>query len=219
MTACDEVRTALGALAVGALEPAEERRVREHLDSCPDCGREAVALTGTVGALALVDPPAQPSPELLPGLLARVAAARRQRRLIGLATAAVAAILAGAVGLALGVRSQEPVAAADEPVVSVSGSEQSIGLQVDAWDKGWGTAVRASVSGVPAGNRCSLVAVGTDGAREIAATWVVPGDGYQSGGALTVDGAVGLYSDEVDYYEVVTLDGKTLVTAPATAPQ
>lgn len=226
MTTCDDVRVALGALAVGALEPGEERRVREHLEQCPGCAEEMAGLSSTVAALGLVDPaeiesPPEPSPDLLQGLRARVTAARRRRRFAAVASVAASAVIAGVAGFGLGNQgfgqgsgpdSPEP-AAAETPVVSVSGSEQGIALQVDAWDKGWGTAVQAEISGVPSGYRCSLVAVGGDGSREVAATWVVPNGGY--GGetsGFSVDGAVGLRSWEVDRYELVTLDGDTLVT-------
>lgn len=220
MTDCGEVRIALGALAVGALEPDEERRVLEHLDRCPDCAREMAALRETAAALNLVDvaeitSPVEPSPDLLPRLLARVTAARRRRRLTAVAGAAAAAVIAGAVGLAIGAQQEDPPVATDDPAVSVAGSERGMVLEVDAWDKGWGTAVQAHVSGVPGGYRCSLVAVGTDGTREVAATWVVPDGGYGDGDGdvLSVDGAVALRSWDVDRYEVVTVDGDILVTA------
>lgn len=230
MTECGDVRVALGPLAVGALEPDEERRIREHATQCPECAREMDELAETVAALSLVDAdeieaPVEPSPDLLHRLLARVAAARRRRRLVAVAGAAAAAVIAGAAGLALGTQETgQPPAAADptaadptaaDPAVSVSGSDEGIAVQIDAWDKGWGTAVQAEISGVPSGYRCSLVAVGSDGSREVAATWVVPNGGYGQSevGQLSVDGAVALRSWDVDRYEVVTLDGETLVTA------
>jgi hypothetical protein len=123
-------------------------------------------------------------------------------------------VLAGIGGLVAG-GDGEPLVSEPPPVASVSAEEAGVSLAVDAWDKGWGTALRAEISGVPAGSRCSLVAVGQDGTREIAASWVVPGSGYEGNGALTVDGAVGLRSGEVDHFAVVTADGSTLVTVAA----
>jgi hypothetical protein len=136
------------------------------------------------------------------------------------------AVLAGiGGGLVVGGDGEQPVSGpsvsetpvSEPPVASVSAEEAGVSLAVDAWDKGWGTALRAEVAGVPAGSRCSLVAVGQDGTREIAASWVVPGSGYGDNGALTVDGAVGLRSGDVDHYAVVTADGSTLVTVAATS--
>jgi anti-sigma factor RsiW len=235
MTACDDVRVLLGAYALGSLDPADEKLVRDHLESCDACSAELADLGHTASALALIDladviGPAE-APDNLPSLLSQVRAFRRRRRLAAVAVAASAAVLAGiGGGLVVGGDGQQPVSepsvsepsvseppVSEPPVASVSAEEAGISLAVDAWDKGWGTALRAKVSGVPAGSRCSLVAVGLDGTREIAASWVVPGSGYGDNGALTVDGAVGLRSGDVDHFAVVTADGSTLVTVAATS--
>lgn len=214
---CDEIRLALGALALGVLEPAEEQQVREHLAECPDCAAEAESLAGTVAALALVDLPAvedpavRPSPDLLPRLLAQVRRARLRQRVVGLAAAAAVVVAAGFGGFGLADR-EEVAAPPEQPAASATGQEQGVALEVVVWDRGWGTAVQAKVSGVPGGSRCSLVAVGADGTREVGATWVVPAAGYEGIGTLTVDGAVGLRSWDIEAYEIVTLDGQTLVT-------
>jgi hypothetical protein len=217
MRTCDDIRILLGAYALGSLDRAEEWRVREHLESCDACSQEAAELADVAAALALVDAadiePAEP-PDMLPGLLARVRAYRLRRRVVAIAAAVSLAVLAGIGGLVAGDRDAAP--AAEPPVASVSGEEAGVTLAVDAWDKGWGTALRADVSGVPGGSRCSLVAVGSDGTEEVAASWVVPGNGYEDTGGLTVDGAVGLRSADVDHYAVVTVDGSTLVVAPTT---
>jgi anti-sigma factor RsiW len=225
MTACDDVRVLLGAYALGSLDPADERLVRDHLESCDACTAEFAELGRAASALALVDladviGPAQ-APDNLPSLLTQVRAFRRRRRLAAVAVAASVAVLAGiGGGLVVGGDGEQPVSGpsvSEPPVASVSAEEAGVSLAVDAWDKGWGTALRAEVAGVPAGSRCSLVAVGQDGTREIAASWVVPGSGYGDNGALTVDGAVGLRSGDVDHYAVVTADGSTLVTVAATS--
>lgn len=228
MTACDDVRVLLGAYALGSLDPADEKLVRDHLESCDACSAEFAELGRAASALALVDladvlGPAQ-GPDNLPSLLTQVRAFRRRRRLAAVAVAASVAVLAGiGGGLVVGGDGEQPMSeqpvsepsVSEPPVASVSAEEAGISLAVDAWDKGWGTALRAKVSGVPAGSRCSLVAVGLDGTREIAASWVVPGSGYGDNGALTVDGAVGLRSGDVDHFAVVTADGSTLVTVAA----
>lgn len=224
MNDCQRVRPDLGAFALGALNDDEAAKVREHLDTCVDCARELSELSRAVDALALVDidtveSPATPAPssEFLPSLLERVRAERRRagrrRILLAAVAAAVITVLAGLGGLLLSTpESTGPdVAAPEPPVASSSGSSDGIGLAVRAWDRDWGTAVEASVSGVPGGARCSLVAVGQDGTREVAATWLVPVQGYE-GGSLSVDGGVGLHSDEVERYEVVTVEGTLLVS-------
>lgn len=217
MTACGDVRILLGAHALGVLDPADEQRVREHLATCDACSGEAAELSQSAAALFLVDATDLVEPVEPPGglerLLARVRSHRRRRRLATIAVAAGAVVVAGAGGLIAG-SDDATTPETQPPVASVTAEDAGIALAVDAWDKGWGTALRAEISGVPGGLRCSLVAVGADGTREVAASWTVPSNGYEDTGRLTVDGAVGLRSDDVDYYQVVTSDGNTLVTAP-----
>jgi anti-sigma-K factor RskA len=114
--ACREMRAALGAAALGGLDPAEEVALRAHLEGCAACRDELRALAAVARALPVVDPdriahtPAEPPHELAARVLARVArerqarrAARRRRVLAraGIAAAAAAAALAVVVGLAL----------------------------------------------------------------------------------------------------------------------
>lgn len=223
---CREIRLELGAYVLGLLDAGDEQRVREHLERCVDCAAEAASLRATGSALtltdlALVEQPPEPSPEVLPNLLQRVAAARRRRRITTSVAAAAAAVVVTLGGIALvdavddspgdGVQAGE---SDGEPVVTASGREGSVAVTVDIWDRDWGSALTVDVSGVPAGYRCSLVAVGADGQRETAATWVVPSGGYNEETGLSMDGAHGLRHWEVDRYEVVTSDGELLVTLP-----
>jgi hypothetical protein len=85
---------------------------------------------------------------------------------------------------------------------------------VELFARAWGTAVHGAIAGVPPGETCSLVAVGVDGRREVAATWTVPAGGYADG-KLWFDGGVGLQPHETSQYEIVTLAGDVLVAAPA----
>ncbi len=234
MTACDEIRLSLGALVLGALDHDEERRIREHVADCPDCAAEVAALERTAGLLAMTGPygheaeataphgerPDGPGPELLDGLLGQVRVQRRRDRrrrwALTVAAAAAAAVVAG-VGV-VAFSDDEPSAAdqvaAAAPTAQVQGSEGGVVLDVDLWRRAWGTAVHVDVSGVPGGSRCSLVAVGVDGTREVAATWTVPTNGYDPvAGSLAVDGAVGMQVEQVSSYEVVTSTGEILVVA------
>jgi hypothetical protein len=233
MTACDDIRLSFGALVLGALDAEEERRIRSHVEGCPACAAEVAALEATAGMLAMAGPPphdggtsalhddssAEPDPRLLDGLLGQVRAQRRHDRrrrwALSMAAAATAAVVAG-VGVAA--LSDDQPAAVDQvvaaPTAEVQGSEGGVVLDLDLWRRGWGTAVHVDVSGVPGGSRCSLVAVGADGTREVAATWTVPTNGYDPvAGALAVDGAVGMQVEQISSYEVVTSTGEVLVVA------
>lgn len=233
MTACDDVRLSLGALVLGALDDEEERRIRSHVAGCPGCAAEAAAMEATAGLLAMAAPlglgngaPARPDdtvgrpdPRLLDDLLERVRGERRRDRFrrwaLGVAAAAAAAVVAV---LGVDALSDDQPAAPEQVAVAPSaqaqGSDGGVVLDVDLWRRAWGTAVHVDVSGVPGGSRCSLVAVGVDGTREVAATWTVPSNGYDpSAGSLGVDGAVGLQVEQVSSYEVVTSDGEVLVVA------
>lgn len=245
MTSCDDVRLSLGALVLSALDPAEERRVREHVAGCAECTAELAELERTAGILALAGPevvadtvtdahdlapsgvaPQGPGPRVLDGLLAAVAAHRRRSRrrqvALGLAAAAAAAVVGGVVVAAADDDARAPseaaptsaVTTAPAPDAQVSGTEGGVALAVDVWRRGWGAALHVSISGVPGGSTCSLIAVRDDGAREVAATWTVPGNGYDpEAGSLDVDGAVGMQADRVSHFEVVTSVGDVLVTA------
>ncbi|MDA0638840.1 zf-HC2 domain-containing protein, partial [Nonomuraea sp. MCN248] len=51
---CEEVRQALGAHALGALDPHEAEEVDLHLATCEECGDELAELAGVAGFLGKV---------------------------------------------------------------------------------------------------------------------------------------------------------------------
>jgi hypothetical protein len=228
MTSCAEIRMSLGALAVSALDPDEERLAREHVAVCPLCAAELAELSETVALLAAAKPYASPidlpaavppDRRVLDELLAAVAderrKARRRRFALGLAAAAAAAVLAGTAAVLITEEDPAPATvAAPAPTAELHGSDGAIVLDLQLFAKGWGTAVHGELAGVPPGATCSLVAVGLDGTREVAATWTVPSGGYESG-TLSFDGGVGLMPHETGQYEVVTTEGDVIVVAPA----
>jgi len=105
---CRDWRGALGAAALGNLEPAEEIGLRAHLDGCADCRAELRELTAVAQALASVPvanvtgAAAEPSDALAGRVLTRVARersvrrTRRTRRVMAgvMAFAAAAAVIA-----------------------------------------------------------------------------------------------------------------------------
>jgi anti-sigma-K factor RskA len=52
---CEHLREAVGAYALGALDPDEAAAVRRHLETCPECAAEHDALAPLPGLLSLAD--------------------------------------------------------------------------------------------------------------------------------------------------------------------
>jgi hypothetical protein len=230
---CAEAREALGVYVLGVLEPAAADQVREHIAACPGCAEEYAELRPLPGLLNLVPPdqvPAlSPDPEqtdrIWAGLVRRAENERslRRRRSAGAAVAAVAAagLLAffGAVALRGG--SDLPAASSTpststttvaSKTVSARNSQTGVHASVAFTEVGWGTKLTVALGGVAPGEKCSLVAVGSGGARETAASWQVPATGYpRETGMISVPGAVAMKPDKIHHYEIVTMDGKTLL--------
>jgi hypothetical protein len=53
MSSCENVRPAIGAYALGALDPDEAAEVRRHLEACPECAAEHDGLAPLPGLLSL----------------------------------------------------------------------------------------------------------------------------------------------------------------------
>jgi len=231
---CAESRTALGAYAVGALDPAETAAVRDHLVSCSDCRREYDELARLVALLSLVPSeqaeagPPRGDQRGLAELLARVDRERRHRsrsrRLLATAAAVVALALA-VTGYLAGGR-QHPTATVGAPPVAVTtaqtrtldGTDPATGVRAEVTLRGvgWGSTVQLRLSHVSGPLTCSLVVVGNNGQRQVASTWAVPAGEYGGDGStpsvLGVSGAVGLAPTEVARLEVVTASGQRLVS-------
>jgi hypothetical protein len=52
---CEHLQSAIGAYALGALDPDEAAAVRRHLEACPECAAEYDALAPLPGLLSLAD--------------------------------------------------------------------------------------------------------------------------------------------------------------------
>jgi hypothetical protein len=100
MMTCEEIRLAMGAHALGALDPDEALEVDTHLATCEDCGAELLELEGVAAFLGKVSERdvelvASPPRQVLDRLLnARVKRYRRGRLLLAVA-ASVAVIAVG----------------------------------------------------------------------------------------------------------------------------
>jgi hypothetical protein len=97
---------------------------------------------------------------------------------------------------------------AKDPRTGIHASVSSVGV-------GWGTKLTVELGGVAPGERCSLVAVGSGGNRETAASWQVPATGYPGTGTISVPGAVAMKPDKIRHYEIVTTAGQKLLEIPA----
>jgi anti-sigma factor RsiW len=122
---CEEVRLALGAHALGALEPEEAEEIDTHLATCEACGAELLDLEGVAGFLGKVSEAdvalvASPPRRVLDRLLQdRARRHRRGRLLVAVAASAAVLVVGGTVWTVTQQQGGEPTAAsapvADSP--------------------------------------------------------------------------------------------------------
>jgi Putative zinc-finger len=223
---CADARISLGAYVLGALDPADRGRVDAHLAGCPECRDELAAFAALPGLLGRVSraevetEATAPGPQLLDRLLtAAVGERRRDRRTRWLSSVAAAVIALAAIGVAVGVsRSHHTAAtssvAAGGRVFTATDATTHVTASITEWKKGWGAALEVKLSGLNLptyGYKCQLVAVGSDGQTDIAASWAAP----KSGGKIVANGATALAAADITWFKIVASDGMTLVSIPA----
>ncbi len=233
MTYCGQDSSTLAALALGALEDGELREVEEHVSGCDWCRAELDELDEVRAALdelppeALLEGPPEGGELLLQRTLRAARAERTSRRLprrlLGVAAAAAVAVLAvgGGVLLGRGTTPQPrdvPTAAGQTTATLPPGtrfasatdpaSHAGITVRVEP-AAGW-VRVNAAVTGIPAGQRCRLVVIGKDGARELAGSWQVSAIGAREG--TTLDGSALIAPTDVTAVRVENFDGHQFVT-------
>jgi hypothetical protein len=210
---------------------------------CPNCRDELAGLAGLPALLGRVSEPqiehvAGPPVELLDSLLAKAATRRRDelhqaeqaeqeltklrtrrarwRRWPSFAVAAAVVLVAGM--LLGGLLTGGPLRGGDG---GTSGGVGNFADQV-AWTdphthvqaeialatKEWGTALKVRVKGAPAGSRCHLTAVAKNGERDVAGSWRIEPEEYSFYGSTMIS------RDQLGSFEVVTADGRILVTVP-----
>ncbi|MCQ4211010.1 MULTISPECIES: anti-sigma factor family protein [Streptomyces] len=184
---------------------------------------------------------ARPSPRLAESLADEVARKRAQKRRRGLYLVAAAAALIiggpltvmavtddGGTGTVAG--DPHPTSPAEDAFfhhmdekVQATDPTTKVSATVGMEKKAWGTHTVLQLKNVKGPLKCSLIAVGKDGERETVTTWAVPKWGYGIDNSthesakypLYVHGGAALDRNQIDHFEVETLDGKRLVEVNA----
>ncbi|MEU6718824.1 zf-HC2 domain-containing protein [Nonomuraea sp. NPDC046802] len=131
MMTCEEVKLALGAHALGALDPEEAIEIDNHLATCDDCGAELVELEGVTSFLGKVSEHdvelvASPPRQVLDRLLNdRAKRTKRSRLLLTLAASAAAVAVGGTALVAVQTSADRSVSTATAPESAGSGAADS----------------------------------------------------------------------------------------------
>jgi hypothetical protein len=225
---CRETELSLGALVLGALDPAERRQVEAHVEGCARCRdvlSELAPLPGLLNRLDAAQAEAglpRPPERLLDVAMAQ-AAVRSGGPSTGRRWWVAAAVAAAALALAstavLATRGQDaPEVATPTTTARTTGPQ----TQTVLWDgESTDGAIQASVvltpqtsgsrllmtlSGVSSGQRCDLVIWSDDGRREVPASWQAT---YE--GAATVTGSTTVTPQRIRRMLVTTPEGDTLL--------
>jgi anti-sigma factor RsiW len=203
---------ALGTYLVGALDPRERADVEAHLGICPGCRDELAGLAALPGLMSrlTVDEVLAGPPPVDDALLERLlVAAARERRSAGhrrwLAAAAAAVVLVG--GSVGGVAAYHAATATDWHTVAAS--QGGVRMKVDMAPVSAGTSLTLWLSGVPAEERCRLIAVADNGDREVAGSWEAT-----YAGTAVIKGTTAIDMKHLSRLVIETFDGRQLVSAP-----
>lgn len=218
----------LSAHALGLLDDAAARSVEQHLRVCGTCRQQWSELRGTTALLDEVPPEmfldGPPDGELMLRRTLREVrnekrrAQRGQRfRMVG-AAAAVLVVLTGA-GVVVGRVTAEPqpaVVALPAGTVTLEGSADGpdgpVTMSADIVPSvGW-VRLAATVSGIPPGERCTLVVVAEDGTEHDGGSWLVAPRGQGPG--ATINGSAIVAPDDVAAVSVRNDEGTTFITLP-----
>ena len=211
---CQQVQEELS-IALLRRQPLDAE-ITAHCNMCPTCAADAQRLQPLVELLAAPERQAvlvgeQLRPEALDRLLAeasRRAHRRRGRWLVAVAAAVALLVPLGVVALHQ-ISKAPTVEAVDRIVRSATNPATGVSAQVKVWPAEFGSGLNVSLTGVPAGTKCTLSVVKKDGTRQTAATWWAS---YQ--GAASVDGTVAASIKDIDRLEVLNDAGQVLVPVP-----
>jgi hypothetical protein len=214
------------------LPPREASEVEAHLAACPDGRREVADLVGLRRALdevppeAFIDGPPPGGDLLLQRTLRKVreqepplqpARPSPVRRLaaVAAAVAVVGGVLAGGVIIGRGTV-DEPSVALPGPGQEFVATDPGTGAKMDVKVEplaGW-VKVHAKVEGIKKGEPCLLMVTPKSGAPMMAGSWLVSPKGESEGTVL--DGSALIDPKNVKSVDVVTTDGRSIVSVPIT---
>jgi hypothetical protein len=176
--ACAQWRGDIGAYIVGALDSSAGADVRRHLRACANCRSEYEDLLPVRDWLTQVrGSNGSPVRRKLGGPVLRAVApvraskSRRWLAAIPIAGAAVAAVVVGVLSI-LGSNPAVPAPAVFRAADHATGVHAQARLQMTPA----GTRISLSVKGLPAGERCRLLAI-SGGGNDVAASWSARYDG------------------------------------------
>jgi hypothetical protein len=199
--ACAAWRGDIGAYVVGALSPQAGARVRRHLETCPACRADYQDLVPVRDWLELAAPPDGESDGHVPARPPLEPLRRRASRARWLwpAAAVVAAVATTAAVIAA-----HPAAPVFHGYDRASGASGQARLRATPG----GTQIYLTISGLPAGQRCILVAVSPAGA-EVAGTW-----NTAYGGTAHVEGTSAIPKSQLTMLEIESPSHRLLLRIP-----
>jgi hypothetical protein len=210
----------LGAYVLGALTPEERDVIDAHLGSCPTCTAEMDEMSRLPVLLDLLPedevaamgtgadrPPADLVERVVAAAVAERRGQRRRRWLVSVAAAAV--LIAGSSAAAVAVSSSGSTHRDQGIALSATNKSTGTWAKIDVAPKQWGASLDLTLTGVPPGEHCKLVAVGRDGTTDVAGSWEVT-----YAGRATLTGATSLQLASTVSYDIVTFSGQKLLSVP-----
>jgi hypothetical protein len=207
----------IGAYLLGALDGSEACQLQAHLAECPACRQDFDELATLPRLLRRLTPEdvAQLRPATCPPAPVAADGSRRLLQLPRLAmlAATAAGVVALIVMLAVSTAAHRDAPQARALTFTKAEAVTHVRATVRLAPRTWGTQLHLWLSGVPAGQRCSLVAHARDGRVETAASWTAT-----YAGRADVPGATSIRLQDISAVDVVTAAGRRLAGIPITAP-